>query len=181
MSNTRLSMGEFGVKPSQYVSTYNDPRFVGLTLDGLNLEMSKISAMNKDFSNSVMPHARLYSSDDNSLSYLQTNENPLKTYDNSYFMWGLSCSQVGFQSGTMSSPMSNINFQFFQSGTMSSPMSNINFQFDANIDDVVGITGEKKEFKVPIIAMFLLDAEILIQVVPNSDHPVVRVSTKSVV
>ena len=164
LSNTRLSMGEFGVKPSQYVSTYNDPRFVGLTLDALNLEMSKISAMNKDFSNSIMPHARLYKSADNSLSYLQTNENPLKTYDNSYFMWGLSCSQVGFQSGTMSSPMSNINFQF-----------------DANIDDVVGITGEKKEFKVPIIAMFLLDAEILIQVVPNSDHPVVRVSTKSVV
>ena len=157
-------MGEFGVKPSQYVSTYNDPRFVGLTLDALNLEMSKISAMNKDFSNSIMPHCRIYKSKDNSLSYLQTNENPLKTYDSSYFMWGLSCSQVGFQSGTMSSPMSNINFQF-----------------DANIDDVVGITGEKKEFKVPIVAMFLIDAEILIQVVPNSDHPVVRVSTKSVV
>ena len=164
LSNTRLSMGEFGVKPSQYVSTYNDPRFVGLTLDALNLEMSKISAMNKDFSNSIMPHARLYSSADGTLSYLQTNENPLKTYDNSYFMWGLSCSQVGFQSGTMSSPMTNINFQF-----------------DANIDDVVGITGEKKEFKVPIVAMFLLDAEILIQVVPNNDNPVVRVSTKSVV
>ena len=64
---------------------------------------------------------------------------------------------------------------------MSSPMSNINFQFDANIDDVVGISGEKKEFKVPLVAMFLLDAEIMIQVVPNSDHPVVRVSTKSVV
>ena len=164
LSNTRLSMGEFGVKPSQYVSTYNDPRFVGLTLDALNLEMSKISAMNKDFSNSIMPHCRIYKSADNSLNYLQTNENPLKTYDSSYFMWGLSCSQVGFQSGTMSSPMSNINFQF-----------------DANIDDVVGITGEKKEFKVPIVAMFLIDAEILIQVVPNSDHPVVRVSTKSVV
>ena len=164
LSNTRLSMGEFGVKPSQYVSTYNDPRFVGLTLDALNLEMSKISAMNKDFSNSIMPHCRIYKSKDNSLDYLKTNENPLKTYDSSYFMWGLSCSQVGFQSGTMSSPMSNINFQF-----------------DANIDDVVGITGEKKEFKVPIVAMFLIDAEILIQVVPNSDHPVVRVSTKSVV
>ena len=78
-------------------------------------------------------------------------------------MWGLSCSQVGFQSGTMSSPMSNINFQF-----------------DANIDNVVGLDAAK-EFKVPLVAMFLIDAEILIQVVPNSDHPVVRVSTKSVV
>ena len=28
-----------------------------------------------------------------------------------------------------------------------------------------------KEFKVPLVAMFLLDAEIMIQVVPNSDHP----------
>ena len=164
LSNTRLSMGEFGVKPSQYVSTYNDPRFVGLTLDALNLEMSKISAMNKDFSNSIMPHSRIYKSADGSLSYVQTNVNPLKTYDSSYFMWGLSCSQVGFQSGTMSSPMSNINFQF-----------------NAVIDDVVGIEGKKKEFKHPLVAMFLLDAEILIQVVPNSDHPVVRVSTKSVV
>ena len=163
LSNTRLSMGEFGVKPSQYVSTYNDPRFVGLTLDALNLEMSKISAMNKDFSNSIMPHCREYKSSDGSLSYLQTNVNPLKTYDSSYFMWGLSCSQVGFQSGTMSSPMSNINFQF-----------------DANIDNVVGLDAAK-EFKVPLVAMFLLDAEIMIQVVPNSDHPVVRVSTKSVV
>ena len=164
LSNTRLSMGEFGVKPSQYVSTYNDPRFVGLTLDALNLEMSKISAMNKDFSNSIMPHSRIYKSADGSLSNVQTNVNPLKTYDSSYFMWGLSCSQVGFQSGTMSSPMSNINFQF-----------------NAVIDDVVGIEGKKKEFKHPLVAMFLLDAEILIQVVPNSDHPVVRVSTKSVV
>ena len=67
-------MGEFGVKPSQYVSTYNDPRFVGLTLDALNLEMSKISAMNKDFSNSIMPHCREYNKD-GVLSYLQTNVN----------------------------------------------------------------------------------------------------------
>ena len=53
LSGCRLSMGEFGVKPAQYVRTYNDSRFVGLTLDALNLEMSKISAMNKDFSNSI--------------------------------------------------------------------------------------------------------------------------------
>ena len=162
-------MGEFGVKPSQYVSTYNDPRFVGLTLDALNLEMSKISAMNKDFSNSIMPHCRQYTLVDSDqgiykLEYIKANGNTFKYYDSSYFMWGLSCSQVGFQSGTMSSPMSNINFQF-----------------DANIDDVLGIPGEKREFKVPLVAMFLLDAEIMIQVVPNSDHPVVRVSTKSVV
>ena len=76
---------------------------------------------------------------------------------------GLSCSQVGFQSGTMSSPMSNINFQF-----------------DANIDNIVGLD-KKRQFNTPMVAMFLQDAEIIIQVVPNSDHPVVRVSSKSVV
>ena len=128
-------MGEFGVKPSQYVSTYNDPRFVGLTLDALNLEMSKISAMNKDFSNSIMPHCRIYKHTDVEPGYVHANGNPFKYYDSSYFMWGLSCSQVGFQSGTMSSPMSNINFQF-----------------DANIDNVVGLDAAK-EFKVPLVAL----------------------------
>ena len=162
LSNCRLSMGEFGVKPAQYVNTYNDPRFVGLTLDALNLEMSKISAMNKDFSNSIMPHARSF----NHAGVIENtfnHSNSFKLYDNSCFLYGLSCSQVGFQSGTMSSPMSNINFQF-----------------DANIDNIVGLD-KKRQFNTPMVAMFLQDAEIIIQVVPNSDHPVVRVSSKSVV
>ena len=63
---------------------------------------------------------------------------------------------------------------------MSSPTSNINFQFDANIDTIVELN-KKKTFNVPMVAMFLQDAEIIIQVVPNSDHPVVRISSKSVV
>ena len=151
-------MGEFGVKPSQYVSTYNDPRFVGLTLDALNLEMSKISAMNKDFSNSIMPHCREYKSSDGSLSYLQTNVNPLKTYDSSYFMWGLSCSQVGFQSGTMSSPMSNINFQF-----------------DANIDNVVGLDAAK-EFKVTSNSMQTLITSLVLMQLKNSKFHLLQCS-----
>ena len=57
LSSCRVGMGQFGVKPAQYVNTYNDPRFVGLTLDSLNLEMSKIAAMNHDFGNSIMPHS----------------------------------------------------------------------------------------------------------------------------
>ena len=79
-------------------------------------------------------------------------------------MYGLSCSQVGFQSGTVSSGNTNINFQF-----------------DANIADIPGIEGKKKEFRDPVIAMFLIDAEIIIQVLPNTDHPVVKVSSRSVV
>ena len=95
---------------------------------------------------------------------LLVHDNPLKEYDNSYFMYGLSCSQVGFQSGTVSSGNTNINFQF-----------------DANIADIPGIEGKKKEFRDPVIAMFLIDAEIIIQVLPNTDHPVVKVSSRSVV
>ena len=39
----------------------------------------------------------------------------------------------------------------------------------------------KPEIVVPMVAMFLVDAEIIIQVVPNSDQPIVKVSSKSVV
>ena len=63
------------------------------------------------------------------------------------FIYGLSCSQVGFQSGTMSSPTSNINFQF-----------------DATIDTIQGIANQRKKFAAPMVAMFLQDAEIIIQV-----------------
>ena len=164
LSGCRLSMGEFGVKPAQYVRTYNDSRFVGLTLDALNLEMSKISAMNKDFSNSIMPHARHYTAAGETYTPTSSRSNPFKQYDDSCFIYGLSCSQVGFQSGTMSSPTSNINFQF-----------------DATIDTIQGIADQRKKFAAPMVAVFLQDAEIIIQVVPNSDHPVVRISSKSVV
>ena len=164
LTDCRLGMGQFGVKPSQYVSTFDDPRFVGLTLDALNLEMSKISAMNQDFANSILPHTRIYIAKDRNHKPLLVHDNPLKEYDNSYFMYGLSCSQVGFQSGTVSSGNTNINFQF-----------------DANIADIPGIEGKKKEFRDPVIAMFLIDAEIIIQVLPNTDHPVVKVSSRSVV
>ena len=164
LSGCRLSMGEFGVKPAQYVRTYNDSRFVGLTLDALNLEMSKISAMNKDFSNSIMPHARHYTAAGETYTPTSSRSNPFKQYDDSCFIYGLSCSQVGFQSGTMSSPTSNINFQF-----------------DATIDPIQGNASQRKKFAAPMVAMFLQDAEIIIQVVPNSDHPVVRISSKSVV
>ena len=59
-NDVRMALGEFGVKPAQYVSTYNDPRFLGLTLDALNLENSMIASMNSDFANSVMPHVEIF-------------------------------------------------------------------------------------------------------------------------
>ena len=170
-----MSFGEFGVKPAQYVRTYNDARFLGLTLDALNLENSMIASMNSDFANSVMPHVALFSmlnnANDRSEVYVEQRFNEGHLVDDSYFMIGLPLSQVGFQSGTMSSPISNINFNFNASREAIPDLYN-----GHSLTHI-----SKPRIVVPMIAMFLVDAEIIIQVVPNSDQPIVKVSSKSVV
>ena len=115
LKNLRLSAGEFGIKPAQYVDTFNDARFVGLTLDALNLENSQIASMNCDFANSIMPHAPIFTSanlnSSDAAGYIFQEANDNKLLDNSHFLIGFPLSQVGFQSGTLSSPISNINFR----------------------------------------------------------------------
>ena len=176
LKNVRLSAGEFGIKPAQYMDTFNDARFVGLTLDALNLENSQIASMNRDFANSIMPHASVFRY--NGATHLIEHEyvfqemNDNKFLDNSHFLIGFPLSQVGFQSGTLSSPISNINFRL-----------------DANTDEMPtpingrGVAGvnAKRPITAQIIAMFLVDAEIICQPIQNSDIPVVKLSTKSVV
>lgn len=175
LQNVRMSLGEFGIRPQQYMATYNasdrafeNRRFLTYLLDALNLENSHISAMNKDFINSIMPHVAEYSyganGGDVEPKATETFKNLLrKQYDTSHFMIGFPLSQVGFQSGTVSSPSSNINFTF-----------------DAN-KVVPPELSERIKQQVPIIAMFLIDCELMIQVVPNSDQPVVKLSSKSIV
>ena len=181
LKNLRLSAGEFGIKPAQYMDTFNDPRFVGLTLDALNLENSQIASMNCDFANSIMPHAPVFTSSNkrqanqtissDAAGYIFQEMNDNKFLDNSRFLIGFPLSQVGFQSGTLSSPISNINFRL-----------------DANTDQMVEpIAGRgveraaKRPIEAQIIAMFLIDAEIICQPIANSDIPVVKLSSKSVV
>ena len=171
----RMSLGEFGIRPQQYMATYNNGdkvfenrRFMTYLLDALNLENSHISAMNKDFINSIMPHVAEYTygagGGEITPKATETFKNLLrKQYDNSHFMIGFPLSQVGFQSGTVSSPTSNINFTF-----------------DANKVSPPGMDAKVVQ-QVPIIAMFLIDCELMIQVVPNSDQPVVKLSSKSIV
>ena len=109
LKNVRLGAGEFGIKPAQYMDTFNDARFVALTLDSLNLENSQIASMNKDFANSIMPHARCFNSANLNTAdpqgYIYQEANIDKLLDNSHFLIGFPLSQVGFQSGTMSSPI----------------------------------------------------------------------------
>ena len=172
LTAVRLGMGEFGIHPQRYMDTYNtkenafnNRRFVSYLLDSLNLENSQISAMNKDFSNSILPFPIVYSGANlGNKEYIRVAKNYTdKCYDSSHFIIGFPCSQVGFQSGTVSSPNSNINFQFD---------ATCNAAPDCDVP---------VEYKTSVICMFLADCELMIQVVPNSDLPIVRLSSKSIV
>ena len=174
LKNVRLSAGEFGIKPAQYMDTFNDARFIGLTLDSLNLENSQIASMNQDFSNSIMPHAAFFTSANKNTSeaqgYVFQDMNGRKLLDDSHFIIGFPLSQVGFQSGTLSSPISNINFRL-DANTDMMPVAIQNPELERS----------KRPINAQIIAMFLVDCEIICQPISGSDIPVVKLSTKSVV
>ena len=174
MSNVRVGLGEFGIRPQRNMDTHpnkdqhNNRRFITYLLDALNLESSQISAMNKDFSNSIMPHAIEYSGPRGTFVHKPTytvKNKWDKQYDNSNFIIGIPLSQVGFQSGCVSSPNANINFQY-----------------DADIDYVPWDSNSRKKFgSGGVIAMFLTDCELMIQVAPGSDIPIVKLSSKTIV
>ena len=174
MSSVRVGLGEFGLRPQRDMDTHpskdrhNNRRFITYLLDALNLESSQISAMNKDFSNSILPHAIEYSLTQNGFEYKPTytvKNRWDKQYDNSHFIIGIPLSQVGFQSGCVSSPNANINFQF-----------------DADVDYVPWDSNSRKDFSSGgVIAMFLTDCELMIQVAPGSDIPIVKLSAKTIV
>ena len=174
MSNVRVGLGEFGIRPQRNMDTHansnlhNNRRFIAYLLDALNLESSQISAMSKDFSNSVLPHAIEYSGAAAAFAAKETYtvaNRMNKQYDNSNFIIGIPLSQVGFQSGCVSSPNANINFQF-----------------DADLDIVPWDGAARKKFgSGGVVAMFLTDCELMIQVSPNSDIPVVKLSSRTIV
>ena len=176
LTGLRLSAGEFGVKPAQYMDTFNDPRFVSMVLDSLNLENSQIASMNKDFANSIMPHVRVFTSanvNDNFASSGYIFQEQLdKLIDKSHFLIGFPLSQVGFQSGTMSGPIANINFKLDANTAARAICSDTNR---------VPTTNGRHKIQAQIIAMFLIDCELIIQPIAGSDIPICKVSTKSVV
>jgi hypothetical protein len=160
LTNVRLQLGEFGIHPGKYVNTWNDDRFVSMVLDSLNLERSDISSMNQDLARSINCNKNSW---DLSAAGLAAIEN-LNDGDRSNFFIGISMSQMGFQSGCMSSPNTNIPFVFNA--------------------DVVRLPGGTDVAASPPIngqieVMFLLDAAYIIQVAPNSNVPIVKLTTKS--
>ena len=177
LADVRMSMGEFGIRPARYMSTFNDGstfnnrRFITYLLDSLNLEDSQISAMSKDFANSVLPQAIEYNGQNcaSSSAVFACRNKMNKQYDDSQFIIGIPCSHKGFQSGTVSSPNCNINFQFDAIKREFPKVKN-------------GDTPTVKSFaNGGIIVMFLTDAALMIQPSANSDQPLVRLSSKSIV
>jgi hypothetical protein len=171
LRDVRLSLGEFGIHPANYVQTYDDPRFVAMALDALNLETSEITAMNYDLARSLTSPRPVKKVDSTAAGvHTYTDTWKIAPGDNSNFFIGISLSQVGFQSGTVSSPNTNIPFIF-----------------DAFVVPEDATTHFPKRpasgipFETSIIAMFLLDAALIIQVVPGSDIPIVKLTAKSIV
>jgi hypothetical protein len=159
LKNVRLSMGEFGIHPQQPVNTWSDMRFMAMALDSLNLEASEISGMNNDVLRSFMyEHPRLAVTAAGKAGQSHFRDRG----DKSNFFIGFSLSQVGFQSGTVTSPNDNVPFMF---------------------DAILDRAGDHavKPFDTSLVVMFLLDCAIMIQVVPDSDIPVVKLSSKSIV
>ena len=155
LTDVKINVGDFGMIPSTSVQTFDDPRFESMVLDALNLSNSPITAMNKDLARALHPKT-FYSvsdaADNENLSF--DNEG-----DQSNFILGISLSREGYQNG------------------VSSPNTNVNFIFYGTRDPTYG-TG--KSYTVGITMMMLVDCALIIQALPNSDIPVVKLTSKSV-
>jgi hypothetical protein len=158
----RISLGEFGTHPGRYVKTFDDERFLAMALDALNLETSDITAMNEDVARALVSPRQMTQYDGGEEEKFYWNE---EEGDKSNFFIGVSLSQVGFQSGTVSSPNTNIPF-IFDAQLSNGPEAAR--PADWTID-------------TSIVCMFLLDCALMIQVVPNSDIPVVKLTNKAIV
>jgi hypothetical protein len=140
-----------------------------MVLDALNLETSEITAMNEDVARSLTSPRRMFGTTGANTVGEKWNA---AEGDNSNFFIGISLSQVGFQAGTVSSPNTNIPF-IFDATLGQGPLT-------CTGTPAVIRPGEFK-LETSIICMFLIDAAIMIQVVPNSDIPVVKLTNKSIV
>jgi hypothetical protein len=166
-----MALGEFGIHPQQYVNTYDDARFVAMAMDALNLETSEITAMNEDVARSLTSPRQTLKLGDGSPPAWTSDWNRADG-DASNFFIGISLSQVGFQAGTVSSPNTNIPFIFdayLGKGDLTCSGTN----YDVRPDAV--------KLETSIICLFLIDAALMIQVVTNSDIPVVKLTNKSIV
>jgi hypothetical protein len=129
-----------------------------MCLDALNLESAEITGLNEDVLRSLNGERTHYLLTSKTNGVTAANKK-MEWGDKCNFFIGISLSQVGFQSGTVSSPNTNIPFIF-----------------DATLSRKLDVP-----ISTSIICMFLFDCALMVQVVPGSDVPVVKLTNKAIV
>ncbi|OHT15594.1 hypothetical protein TRFO_42471 [Tritrichomonas foetus] len=162
LTDVKMNVGDFGMVPSTSVNTFNDPRFESMVLDALNLANSPITSMNKDLARALHCwHNYVQNATNDQVDYYTDQEAEGKEWlekgDTSNFILGISLSREGYQNG-VSSPNTNVNFIFYGNRT----------------------TYDNSNYEVAITMEQLIDCALIIQVVPNSDIPIVKLTSKSV-
>lgn len=140
LKSLQLICGEFGAYPQQPINTFNDPKFINMVGDALNVNSSPLTSFSKDTANSFMDtiYLRTGANADTTASYGQ--------HDTSNFFVGIPFSIDDDFQGGLSSPSSNINFKLM--ATTSTDLST---------------------WTTPIIAAFLIDASIMIKPDPMGE------------
>jgi hypothetical protein len=140
------------------------------SVDALNLEANEITGMNDDVLRTFVDRRQVNHLVKSGANWIPaTLENHEDYGDRSNFFLGFSLSHIGFQSGTVTSPNSNVPFMF--DGVLDRP---------PGVDCAKGIH-DTPVFDSNVIIMFLFDCSIMIQVVADSDIPVVKIRAKSIV
>ena len=142
LDSLQLICGEFGAYPQQPMATFNDPKFLNMCGDALNVNSSPLTSFNYDTANSFMDSIPVIKSSDGSVD----NTKSYGIHDTSNFFVGI--------------PFSiDDDFQ----GGLSSPSSNINFKLNAIT------TIDLSTWTTPLIACFLIDGSIMIKPDPMGE------------
>ena len=138
----QLICGEFGAYPQQPISTFNDPKFLNMCGDALNVNSSPLTSFNYDTANSFMDLIPVIKSSDSS-------KDKTKSYgihDTSNFFVGIPFSIDDDFQGGLSSPSSNINFKLIATTSI-----------------------DLSTWTTPLIAAFLIDGSIMIKPDPMGE------------
>ena len=112
LSSLQLICGEFGAYPQQPINTFNDPKFLNMVGDALNVNASPLTSFSYDTANSFMSSTPIVTaaSADGSAAY--------RKHDTSNFFVGIPFSIDDDFQGGLSSPSANINFKLTGSSSV---------------------------------------------------------------
>ena len=140
LEGLQLICGEFGAYPQQPIKTFNDPKFLNMCGDALNVNSSPLTSFNYDTANSFMDSIPIRTAANADATAL------FNKHDTSNFFVGIPFSIDDDFQGGLSSPSSNINFKLMATTTIN-----------------------LREWQTPIIACFLIDGSIMIKPDPMGE------------